>query len=125
MKFAGFVETGNHTWNCDPRVGRSEGLDTNPQGAAADFYKVKVSSLQAAIDGSFVYSGNGGRFLRRHQFYFATALLAPAVRWGRAPKDRQHATGLHRNFRSPSAHGAARQRTGRVVCAPSIQAALN
>ena len=103
----------------------SERVKANPQCAATVFYKVKVSSLQTAIDGAWIESGNGGRLLRCHSLYFASALLAPAARSRLGASDRQHAMSLDRDFRSSPTHGAARQRTGKDTDGPSIQAALN
>ena len=99
-------------------------MKANPHSAAV-FDKVKVSGLQTAIDGAWFYSCKGGRLLRCHALYFTTALLAPAARRSRAPQNRQDAMSLHRDFRSPSAHGAACQRTGSGPTGPSIQAARN
>jgi hypothetical protein len=100
-------------------------VKANPQCAAALFDKVKVSGLEAAIDGAWIDSGNGGSLLRCHPLYFTSALLAPAARPRRSPPDGQHAMSLDRDFRSPFTHGAVRQRTGRDADGPAIQAALN
>jgi hypothetical protein len=100
-------------------------MKTNPRCAGAVFDKVKVSGLQAAIDGAGLYPGKGGRLLGCHLFYFTGTLLAPAALSRRAPPDRQRATRFDRDFRSSPAHSAARQCTGRGATGPSIQAACN